>query len=60
MGAVGSSSWLSNSPVIQAVMLQIRSRVDEESWLAARLEGQALTEEQAITECLALQGEHEE
>ena len=60
MGAVGSSSWLSNSPVIQAVMLQIRSRVDEESWLAARLEGQALTEEQAIAECLALQSEHEE
>jgi len=60
MGAVGSSSWLSNSPLIQAVILQIRSRVDEESWLAARLEGQALTEEQAIAECLALQGEHEE
>ncbi len=55
MGAIGSSSWLKNSPFIQEIIRQIETRVDEASWRAARLVGQSLTEEQAIAFCLKLQ-----
>jgi hypothetical protein len=55
MGAIGSSSWLSSSPFIQEIIRQIETRVDEQSWRAARLAGQSLTEEQAISFCFELQ-----
>jgi len=54
MDNIGSSSWLRNSPIVQEVIRQIQTRVDEASWQAAWLTGQLLTEEQAVAACLAL------
>jgi predicted ATPase len=54
MDNIGSNSWLRNSPIVQEIIRQIQSRVDEASWQAAWLTGQLLTEEQAVAACLAL------
>jgi predicted ATPase len=51
--AIGSSPWLGNMSRAQEMILQIRARVDKESWRAAWHAGRSFTEEQAIAACLA-------
>ncbi|MFL5628414.1 MAG: ATP-binding protein [Ktedonobacteraceae bacterium] len=48
MDAIGLTPWTRTHPLIQMIRQQIRSQVDEQSWMAAWSAGRALTAEQAI------------
>jgi hypothetical protein len=52
------SSWLGNIARVQEIILQIRTRVNDEDWRAAWRAGRLLTEEQAIQAAIASQFEH--
>lgn len=55
--AIGSTSWLDTYPVASVIRQQILSRVSESSWQSAWQSGYALTEEQTVAACMALQHE---
>lgn len=57
LGAIGSNPWLSNNPIVQEMIVQILTRVDDASWKAAWREGRSLTGEQEISAYLATQVE---
>jgi tetratricopeptide (TPR) repeat protein len=48
MDTIGMTHWARKNPLIQAVLQQLRLRVDEQDWEAAWNAGRALTVEQAI------------
>jgi tetratricopeptide (TPR) repeat protein len=56
LGSIGSNPWLSNNPAVQELIMQIRMRVDDESWKAAWRAGRALTAEQALATFLESRG----
>jgi hypothetical protein len=48
LGAIGSTTWLSNHPTIQEMLMRIRARVDDATWKEAYRRGRSLTAEQAM------------
>ncbi len=48
MDTIGMTHWARTNPFIQAVQMQLRFRVDEQSWDEAWKAGRALTTEQTI------------
>ena len=55
--SIGSISWLDSFPPAQIIRQQILSRVSESSWQSAWQSGYALSEEQTVAACMALQRE---
>jgi predicted ATPase len=58
--SIGSSTWITKLPLAQILFIQIRSRVDDESWKTAWRKGRTLSEEEAIAFCLEIAGKRQQ